>query len=199
MQLISEAEFLDWAARNGLHLDPQYPHSAVLTFRDTLIEARFWEVPGEPHLRAFFIGSLLQLLGPWEICYAWRHLGSWPASADPARLNDVVELRILKGLGLPLGTNDVVKFSRQEFDKLLTLLFSTTIFGWSVGEDLYVVPDHAQALVQTDHHDAVHVVCREAGDIHRWVEGMERQGFSLPSSVPDSTFKIPSWMTRSDD
>jgi hypothetical protein len=121
-------------------------------------------------------------------------LGSWPESADPSRINDVVERQVLKGLGIPLGTAHVVAFSREELDKLVTLVFSTTIFGWSVGEDLYVVPDHARAFLQTDHHEVIHVVCRDAGDVQRWVEGMERDGFPLPDAVPDSTFKIPCWM-----
>jgi len=86
-------------------------------------------------------------MGDWQECYAWTHLGSWPESADPLRINDVVEWQILKGLGLPLGTADVVKFERAELDRLVTLMFFTTVFGWSVGEDLYIVPDHARCIV----------------------------------------------------
>ena len=50
-----------------------------------------------------------RLMGDWQQCYAWRHLGSWPESADPLRINDVVEWQILKGLGLrprPLYRSD---------------------------------------------------------------------------------------------
>jgi hypothetical protein len=198
MKSLSESEFLEWAVAKGLQLDPRYPDSAVLTFRGAAKDARFWGVPSEPHRRPHFISSLLELLGDWECCYAWRHLGSWPKSADPSRINDVVELQVLRGLGLPLGTAHVVAFSPEELDKLVTLMFSTTIFGWSVGEDLYVVPDHARALLQTDHHEVIHVVCRDAADIQRWIEGMEDEGFSLPDAVPDSTFKVPSWMMAND-
>jgi hypothetical protein len=198
MDSLSEAQFLQWAAREGLHLDPQYPQSAVLTFAGAYEEARFWEVPLEPHRRPHFIDTLLKLLGDWQVCYVWRHMGSWPSSVEPLRINDVVEFQILKGLGLPLGTADVVAFSRDELEKLVTLMFSTTIFGWSVGDDLYVVPDHAHALLQTDHHEVIHVVCRHPGDIQTWVDGMEHAGFPLPDSPPDSTFKTPSWMTRGD-
>jgi len=199
MKSISEAQFLEWATAKGLHLDPQYPHSAVLTFADARKEARFWEVPSDANGRPHFVESLLKLLGDWQVCYAWRHLGSWPLNVDPLRINEVVEHNILKGLGLPLGTADVVEFSREEIDKLATLMFSTTIFGCSVYEDLYVVPDHAQGLLQTDHHDVIHVLCRDPGDIRRWIEGMEQAGYPLPEDLPDSTFKRPSWMTGEDD
>src|SRR5438093_814646 len=81
-------------------------------------DARFWEVPFEPHRRPHFIASLLDLLGDWQLCYVWRHMGSWPSSVDSLRINDVVEFQILHGLGLPLGTADVVEFSRKELEKL---------------------------------------------------------------------------------
>jgi len=198
MKSLNEAEFLEWATGKGLHLDPRYPKSAVLTFRDAPGEARFWKVPFEPHRRPYFILSLLKLLGNWRVCYVWRHMGSWPREVDPLRVNDVVELEIFKGLGLPLGTADVVEFSRDDIKRLVTLMFSTTVFGWSVGQDLYVVPDHAQALLQTDHHEVIHAVCRDPANIQQWIEGMEHAGFALPDGVPDSTFKTPVWMTRSD-
>ena len=117
-----------------------------------------------------------------------------PASAVPERINDVVELRILDGLGLPRGTNAVVEFSRADYDRLVTLLFSTTIFGWSVGEDLYVVPTHGRHLLQTDHHGVIHLSFRTEESLTLCIDEMERRGFSLPGEVPDSTFKQPGWM-----
>jgi hypothetical protein len=159
-------------------------------------DARFWTVPPEPERRPHLIAALLELLGDWQICYVWRHLGSWPdtASVDAERANDVVESRILQGLGLPLGTSDIVAFDRTDVAALVTLLFATTIFGWSVGEDLYVVPDHARQLLQTDHHGVIHVSFRDVGDIEYWVSEMARNGFDLPHDLPDETFKRPSWM-----
>jgi hypothetical protein len=112
-------------------------------------------------------------MGDWHFCYVWRHLGRRPQSAASSRINEVVELRILKGLGLPLGTADVVEIPREELDTLVVLMFTTTVFGWSVGEDLYVVPNNARYLLQTDHHDAVHVSFRDSEDVEHLVRGME--------------------------
>ena len=196
MKTHREDEFLGWAERSGFQIDPQYPHSAVLTFRPDPKHDRFWLVPSEPERRPYFIASLLDGMDDWQACYAWRHMGSWPQSVVPERINDVVELRILDGLGLPLGTNAVVEFSRAEYDRLVTLLFSTTIFGWSVGDDLYVVPNHGRHLLQTDHHGVIHLSFRTEESLNLCVDEMERRGFSLPSEVPDSTFKQPGWMKR---
>jgi len=194
MKTLTESAFLAWADSAGLCLDPRYPHSAVLTFRPDPKQDRFWEVPAEPEVRPYFILSFLELMGDWQECYAWRHLGSWPESVDPSHINEIVERQILGGLGLPLGTADVVGFERAELDKLVTLMFSTTVFGWSVAEDIYVVPDHARCILQTDHHNVIHVSCRSSGDVDEWVRQMADRGFVLPEEVPDSTFKQPDWM-----
>src|SRR5215203_3246587 len=191
MRTLAEPEFLRWCAGRGISLDPKYPRAAVLSFLKGASDARFWCVPAEPQRRPYFLASLLQLMGDWTSCFAWRHSGSWPdiGRIDPQRTNDVVEYRILKGLGLPVGTAEVVEFPRAESDILLTLLFSTTIFAWSVSEDVYVVPDHARYIVQTDHHDVIHVEFRDAGDVGSWVAGMAERGFALPDDVPDASFK----------
>jgi hypothetical protein len=198
MKTHPEEGFVAWAERSGFQIDPRYPESAVLTFRPDKEHDRFWRVPNPPERRPYFIASLLECMGAWQACYAWRHLGSWPRSAVPERINDVVELRILEGLGLPLGTNAVVEFSRAEYDRLVTLLFSTTIFGWSVGEDLYVVPDHGQHLLQTDHHGVIHVSFRTEDSLNHCIAEMDRRGFPLPDEVPDPTFKPPRWMKNSE-
>jgi len=139
-------------------------------------------------------------LGDWHRCFVWRHLGSWPdiGDIDQNWPNEVVEHRILSGLGLPLGTADVVEFERTDSDTLLALLFSTTIFGWSVGEDLYVVPEHARYIIQTDHHRVVHVEFRDPKDVERWVRIMADRDFPLPDRVPDESFEQPPWMLQND-
>src|SRR4051812_1169574 len=195
MQTIAEEEFLRWAAGHGLRLDARYPHSAVLHFVGDS-ESRFWLVPPEPERRPYLLASVLELMDHWHACYVWRHLGRWPDpnSVDVRRTNDVVECRILEGLGVPRGTAEVLNFERDELPALLSLLFSTTVFGWSVAQDLYVVPDHGRHILQTDHHEVIHVSFRDAGDVQHWISEMAKRGFKLPEDVPDSTFKRPSWM-----
>src|SRR5215510_3374816 len=102
MRTLTESSFLQWAGANGLQLDPSYPESAVLGF-SVDAEARFWCVPPEPERRSYFLSCFLELMGEWESCFVWRHSGSWPDAKhiDPRRINDVVEQRILSGLGLP--------------------------------------------------------------------------------------------------
>jgi hypothetical protein len=194
MRTFGEADLLAWAESRAMGVDRRYPASAILTFRPDSGHDRYWCVPPKPERRPYFIASLLDLLGEWNSCFVWKALGSWPASAIPQRTNDVVHLRILKGLGLPLGTADAVEFSRPEIDSLVTLLFLTTIFGWSVGDDMYVIPDNGRYIMKTDHHDVIHVSFRDTEDLDRLVEAMAGRGFALSDDLPDETFKPAPWM-----
>ncbi len=200
MRIITKEEFLEWAATKGLHLDPQYPKSAVLNFREES-GSRFWEVPPEPECRPHFLALLFDLLEDWQTCYVWRNLGNWPdpAHQDPRRAGDAVELQILKGLGVPLGSAAVLGFGRGERDTLLTLLFSTTVFACSQPDDLYIAPDHARQVIRTDHHDVVHVSFSAENYLQHWVSKMSEEGYDLPGDLPDWTFKRPSWMGGGED
>lgn len=194
MKTLSKADFIAWVRGRRIDLHESYPTTAILSFTPELGHDRFWCVPRAPERRPSFIAAILDLLGNWASCFVWRHSGSWPSAADPERTNDVVELRILRGLGLPLGTSEVVEFTRTELDALVTLIFSNTIFGWSITDDMYVIPDDARWIIQTDHHDVIHVSFRHPEDLERFAKEMEDRGFPLPDKVPDATFKTPNWM-----
>lgn len=199
MRTLSEADFLAWVRELGVHVDEGYPQSASLAFATKPGLDRFWQVPAAPERRPHFIACMLRQMGDWKSCYVWRHMGSWPRSAEPARTNDVIALRILRGLELPLGTADIVEFDQSEEDRLITLVFVTTIFGWSVGQDLYLVPDDGRYILKVTHHDVIDVAFRGQSDLERWVAGMEENGFALPTDVPDATFKVPPWMRPTGD
>jgi hypothetical protein len=197
MRSIAESEFLEWAEGVGLCVSPDYPDSVVLIYsKDKGELSRFWVIPHEPEKRPHFIKLLLKLLGPWQFCSVWRSMGSWhdSSSISKDRVNDLVEFRILSGLGLPLGTADIVQFDIEELDFLITLIFSTTIFGWSVGEDIYVVPNHGRQFIKVSHHNVIHVDFRDNADVQKWKRRMLDEGYPLPTEVPDSTFIRPDWM-----
>ena len=196
MKKHSKKRFLNWAAAHGLGLDERYPGSAILTFKPDPDLARFWEIPPEPGRRPHFLSLMLELMGEWRSCFAWRHMGKWPSKTDLERPNEMVERQIYDGVGLPLGTTHIVEFDKSDTDRLVTLLFATTVFGCTVYEDLYVVPDHAQYIMETDHHDAVHVSFRDDERLQHFITGMREQKFYLPDDVPDATFKVPGWTKR---
>ena len=194
MRTHREEQFVEWAKNHGLALEPGYPQTATLTFDPDPGLSRFWPIPPDPFARSYFLSVMLDLMGRWHSCFAWRHMGSWPAAPETINPNEMVQHRMLSGLGLPMGTADIVQFERSEDDKLLSLLLVTTIFAWSTGQDLYVVPDHARYILKAYHHDVVYAHFRTKTDLNRFVKGMEKDGFCLPTDVPDGTFARPDWM-----
>jgi hypothetical protein len=84
----------------------------------------------------------------------------------------------------------------------MTTLTEAQFVEWAVAKGLQLDPGYPQSATLTFHgaldHDVVHVVCKNPADIQVWVAGMEEAGFALPDVPPDATFKIPSWMKRSD-
>ena len=195
MKTYDELQFIQWAGKIGIEPDAGYPKSAILRFKPDPKLDRFWIIPGKPELRPYFLARMLDLLGDWDSCWIWRHMGSWHKEPHDD-WNSKVEFQILAGIGLPMGTAAILEFSRSEIDRLITLLFSTTAFGWSVGEDLYLVPDNAQYLIEVSHHEVIHVSFRRETDLEQYVTEMAVSGFPLPEAVPDATFKTPDWMKK---
>lgn len=180
MNSLGQEEFLRWAETKELGLDSRYPQSKTLTFLP-LRDAYYWQVPRDQEERLYLLVSLLELLGDWQTCFAWRHLGFWPSADYPPAEGG--EHEILKILGLPIGTSNVVEFTRPELGTLLLLMFLTLVYGWSVGEDLYVVPDHARQFLMLSHHDKVHVHLASADDLGSWTEVLAERDFGLPQEI----------------
>jgi len=198
MKTCSQKRFLKWARSHGMGLDERYPRSKVLTFKPDPGLDRFWEVPPWPEDRPHFLSMMLYLMGEWESCFVWRHLGSWPGKADPKRLNSKIESLIVKAAGVRRETSGILRFKMSQRYQLVTLLFSTTIFGFTTSDDLYVIPDHAGYILKFDHHGVVHASFRNEQDLQRFAKGMAEQDYPLPESVPDDTFKAPVWMKQDD-
>jgi len=74
------------------------------------------------------------------------------------------------------------------------VLFVYLTFGWCVDDDLFFIPDHGRQLLQTDHHDVIHVQCTSGERVQRLVHHMAEAGYELPREPPDWTFKRPAWM-----
>lgn len=77
---------------------------------------------------------------------------------------------------------------------LIAVLYAFLIFGWYTADDLHFVPNHGRQLLQTDHHNVIHVVCESEKRVQQLVAHMNAAGYELPRELPDETFKRPTWM-----
>lgn len=194
MKSQSYDSLLQWLRTQGIDKHPKYPQSTSLIYSSGSDLSRFWVVPQSGRKQVYFLKTMLRSIPAWSSVFVWR-LGGWPyPPTDPENMSNGVEYQIFKGLGLTDGKVEIVEFEQGELDRLVTLLFAGTAFGWSVAEDIYVIPSHARCFLKVSHHDVVHATFREQGDLDAMIARMEEAKYPLPTEPPDGTFKIPSWM-----
>ena len=194
MQAMHGEEFLRWAAAAGVGFDPRYPESRCLSLLPPTDHTRFWALPPDPAAWPHFAASLLEGLAPWSSGFLWPRSGGWPSADRSRSYNDSVRRVVLRGAGVPDAWAGAVQFDRGEEDAVVAILFTALAFGWCVDDDLFFVPDHGRQILQTDHHDVIHVQCASEEGIRQLVGHMSVAGYELPNEPPDGTFKRPAWM-----
>jgi hypothetical protein len=188
MEPTSRKDFLKWTKSKEITFDPSQPPE-YLPARDY---ERFWNQPVRSTGIANLIGTILGELPAWDSCYLWPRSGSWTPSAGSCA--DSVMSTIYRGAGIPANWEGALRATRNDFSSIVSILFSYAAFGWSVSEDIYFIPDHGRAIVTVDHHDVVWVSFRHESDLSPFIVRMHAAEFELPTKVPDSSFKHPSWM-----
>ena len=126
-------------------------------------------------------------MGEWRSLFVWRFSGSWPSASEIGGPEDqaLIQRAILGGIGVPLDTADILEFERSDYERLLTLLFTVSVFAWAVIDDLYLVPDHAKQFAKVSHHDKVLVTLRDPSESGAWTE------FFGSREIPVTTWTPP--------
>jgi len=197
VEFINEQRFLQWAAQRGIELDIRYEPPQCLVFTSGRASARFWCTPEKPSAIPFFIASILKAMDPWEEARVWKRVPSWWFGLDEdSHEAEHVLANIVRAIGIPEEFRGAIAFAQSEFYALTTLLFAQMCLGWSVNDDVFVVPNHARQIFHVEHHDIVHVSCSDEARIERFVADLAQEGFRLPDRPPDETFKVPNWMSK---
>lgn len=198
METITSEAFLRWAGGGGIGFDPRYPDSRCLCLIPVREHARFWVLPPDPATWPYFTSSVLDGFDDWKEGVLWPRSGRWPDRTSSQSCNERTRDVILRGAGVPDGWSGAVRFRGDEEDALIAVLYAFLAFGWCVDDDLFFIPDHRRQLLQTDHHDVIHVSCESEERIRQLVEHMAEAGYELPRELPDWTFKRPAWMDHVD-
>jgi hypothetical protein len=196
MKTVSSDDFLFWAKGAGVAFDPRYPESGCLTLLPPRNHARFWVIPGDLRELPCFIGSFLAGIDKWSSGFIWPRAGHWPAYGEIGADGEGIRQVVLQGAGVPAGWKGALRFDHADTPAVTAILFIYLAFGWCVDDDLFVIPDHARQILQTDHHDVQHVECQSEERIRAFVDHMAGEGYELPVAPPDGTFRQPAWMGR---
>jgi hypothetical protein len=180
MRLVTPSSFFATCRRYGIKTHPQEggPPQCVV-YAEPLRQSRFWPRPEAVEL-PYFLWLLLEGLDPWQACYVWPRGGRWNAADADASAGDRVRARIVAGAGVPAGRKGALLFERDETAALLTVLFAQAVFGWSVPDDLFLVPDHGRQIVWVEHHDVIHVDFADSARADALVEHMATKDYPLP-------------------
>lgn len=87
-----------------------------------------------------------------------------------------------------------MSYTVEESSLMVGRVAAHVMSGWSVQDDLFIVPNDGRHLLHTDHHGVVHASCLDGASMERLIEHMASGGYNLPAEVLDGTFKRPSWM-----
>jgi len=196
VKVIQKPEFETWAAARGLRSDERYADPRRLVYFPYRNHARFWVIPRTQKRLRELIGCLLEAVAPsWTVCMAWPRTGRWISPDDDLADRGLVrERRRLWDSRLPFGQIAAVEFHREDVQLLIDLAAVQVRCGWSIHEDMHLIPDPALGFLETDHHDVIHVSCADEDGIRGVIREMADHGFALPDEPPDDTFKVPNWM-----
>lgn len=192
MTLISESELKDWLSEHKLSWDDEYGY---IRFSGKPGEDRFWTLPQPARRIVYFLTVILDSIDHWnELVVCKQGASGWYSADNTPGMLEAVHDQIVASSNLPRNFKGAIRADRADYTSILTLLFDQLLFGWCMWDDVYVIPEHANQVIQTSHHDVVHVGFRDPAKIDSFVAAMAAKEFPLPEEVPDGTFKIPHWM-----
>lgn len=194
MQLLSADSFFVWAKESGIVLDRRYSPPQCLVYESLSDNHRWWNTPTDPADLPAFFAHLLGGMEFWIRCHIWRRGGSWP-TIDPPRSRLGAIWRLLeRGPDIPADFRGAVNFETDQCEAMVGLVVTHVQSGWSVNDDLFIIPEHARYILQTDHHGVTHAACFDRAAMDRLIKHMDAGGYSLPTTLLDWTFKRPDWM-----
>jgi len=194
MKELPPEEFLKEMGSVGITLDPKYPKSGVLIFEGKPDIDRFWVVPTHIGRITRFCRTIISLVEPRNSIFVWRPEGEWSTESLDSSPDGDIQALFYRGMGIKNVRSDILVFDRQDTSKLIALIFNQLIFGFSVGDDLYIIPDNGTHIMKTSHDDVVHVSFPAQKSMSQFVDAMAAKSFELPDELPDLSFKKPDWM-----
>jgi hypothetical protein len=194
MERIARARFIEKLAQIGILLDPAYPKVVIPVFKSSDSHSRFWSIPEHASQFPYFIKTILNLIDKWDAICIWKANGSWTTKVTGERINNDIQSIIYRGVGISNDSSDIIQFSRNEITEVVAIAFNQLLFGWSVADDIFLIPNHGNQTVKTDHHGVVHVGFKDESSLNSFIDEMAKKDILLPNEIPDETFKKPDWM-----
>jgi hypothetical protein len=150
MQLVPEGDFARWRENAGIGAHPRFPLNLAFDkapdFQASwLPSGRVTDLPG-------FLQTAVSLASAEDAVLLCRKGGgSWYEGDDAPIGNHIID-RVLEAVGVPHNFQGALAFEASEWRDLYLVVGTFAVWGWSVGEDLYIVPRNGSCMLMTSHH-----------------------------------------------
>jgi hypothetical protein len=157
MQLVAESEFVSWAAGIGIARHPRFPLNLAFVQepdcqKSWLPTGRVTDLPG-------FLQTAVGLASGDGGTLLYRKGGqSWYESEDAPIGNHIID-RVLAAISVPREFAGALSFESTEWRDLYLVISTFFVWGWSVGEDLYIIPRNGSCMLMTSHHGELFAMC----------------------------------------
>jgi hypothetical protein len=166
MKLISKSAFLRQFGPQGVALDRRYSPPQTLMFERTSELRWSCDMPARIKDGARWITALVDAAHPGQKTFLYPRDGAWK-SGDSVKLFQTAAIFSFYGLK-PTG-DEVVQAEEAERDAVESLFFLSLMFGGTVSDDIFLIPDHAMVILYADHHEAVHADFADGEFMNRYV------------------------------
>ena len=182
MKAVSKSEFFRRFASGGPILDPRYASPQTLVFpgdeRDRC--SWTWDLPGNLKELPFFVAELIDAVDAKEAIYIFPREGAWRSGSS----SQMFQVRsICRACGVDPSDDDVLVASIGERDAVDALFLLSLIFGGTVSDDIFLIPDSGDVILYADHHEMVHAEFRSSDVRSRYLPNVRDYEPAQPSAT----------------
>ena len=175
MQLVAQHDFAKWAASVGIGQHPRFPLNLAFiqapdSHREWLSTGRITDLPG-------FLQTAVGIASVDGATLLYRKGGdSWYEGEDAPIGNHIID-RVLAAIGVPREFAGALSFDSTEWRDLYLVISTFGVWGWSVGEDLYIIPRNGSCMLMTSHHGELVAMAPTEEALVRFEAEMVRCGY----------------------
>lgn len=184
MELISEAEFWAWAADHGIGPHPKFGKTGSLAFVNEPSLWKPWTPPTVISDAPAFIAAALGTAMNNGTFLLWRRGGGvWHDGPDTTARNEAIDLA-LRAAGVPPQHTGALRLSLDsDLAVLWLVVLAFFVYGWGVGEDLYILPENASCFMMVSHHGELIVTSPSTEHQDEFTSAMGRLGYVGPTRI----------------
>ena len=173
MQLVAEDEFVGWATEVGIARHPRFPLNLAFiqtpdSYQSWLPTGRITDLPG-------LLQTAVGIASSDGATLLYRKGGeSWYEGEDAPIGNRIID-RVLEALAVPRDFAGALSFEATEWRDLYLVISTFFVWGWSVGEDLYIIPKNGSCMLMTSHHGELFAMCPTVDALTRFEAEMAQR------------------------